>query len=519
MDWVWTFLACCIGVLGPAIILFRRWGPSTAARLPPGPPGWPVFGNMFDLGSMPHKTIAGLKQRYGPVVWLRIGSINTMALLNAEAAGELFKNHDANFADRTITEVMRAQGFHKAAISLSPYGSYWRVMKRIVTVEMLVHKRIKETEPVRRRCIDDMVGWISKESGRVHVARFVFLASFNMVGNLMLSRDLVSPESTEGSEFFEAMIEFMEWSGHPNIADLFPCLRWIDPQGLRRKAERGMGRTLKVVGGFVEERLKERQSSDEGTKKDFLEVLLQCKRNGNGNHEISDRDLNVLILEVFLAASETTSSSIEWAMVELLKHPEAMNKAQNELAQVVGKGNKFEESHIENLPYLQAVIKETLRLHPPIPFLVPRRAIQETDFMGYRIPKNTQVFVNTWAIGRDPECWDEPLSFKPDRFLDSKIDYRGHNFELIPFGAGRRICAGIPLGHRMLHLVLGSLLHEFEWRVDEIGRNGLMDTRERIGVTVRKLVPLKPMSRNRSTTVKMELEQFVMEIGGDEMML
>lgn len=186
-------------------------------------------------------------------------------------------------------------------------------------------------------------------------------------------------------------------------------------------------------------------------------------------------------------------------MVELLSHPEVMRKAKNELAQVVGKSNKFEESHIESLPYLQAVLKETLRLHPPIPFLVPRRAIQETNFMGYQIPKDTQVFVNAWSIGRDPECWDDPLSFKPERFLGSKIDYKGQNFELIPFGAGRRICAGIPLAHRMLHLVLGSLLHEFDWRVDEIGRDAMMDTRERMGVTVRKLVPLKAIPRKCST--------------------
>lgn len=199
----------------------------------------------------------------------------------------------------------------------------------------------------------------------------------------------------------------------------------------------------------------------------------------------------VKLQEVFLAGSETTSSSIEWAMVELLSHPEIMRKAKNELTQVVGKSNRFKESHVENLPFLQAVMKETLRLHPPIPFLVPRRSIEETNFMGYEIPKNTQVFVNAWAIGRDPDCWDDPLSFKPDRFLESKIDYRGQNFELIPFGAGRRICAGIPLAHRMLHVVLGSLVHEFDWSVDAIGKNAIMDTREKMGVTVRKLVPLK----------------------------
>ncbi|KAL0306837.1 UNVERIFIED_CONTAM: cytochrome [Sesamum radiatum] len=288
MDSVWVFLVWCIGILGPVLVLFcRRWF-STSDGLPPGPPGWPVFGNMFDLGSMPHKTIAGLKKDYGPVVWLRIGSINTVALLTAEAAAELFKNHDANFAERTITEVMKVHDFHKTALSLSPYGSYWRVMKRIMTVEMLVQKRIKETELIRRRCIGDMVEWISKEadvaaggeSGRIHVARFVFLASFNMLGNLVLSRDLVSPESVEGSEFFAAMIELMQWSGHPNIVDLFPWLRWLDPQGLRRNAERGMARTLNIVGRFVAERLKERQLGG-GARKDFLEVLLECEGNGN----------------------------------------------------------------------------------------------------------------------------------------------------------------------------------------------------------------------------------------------
>lgn len=202
---------------------------------------------------------------------------------------------------------------------------------------------------------------------------------------------------------------------------------------------------------------------------------------------------------MFLAGSETTSSSTEWAMVELLSHPAAMTAVRDELARVVGEGNKFEEAHIDNLPYLQAVMKETLRLHPPIPFLVPRRAIREVEFMGYRIPENTQLFVNTWAIGRDPQCWEEPSAFKPERFLGSRRDYKGQNFELIPFGAGRRICAGIPLAHRMLHLVLGTLLHEFEWGVDEVGRKAMMDERERMGVTVRKLVPLMATARRCST--------------------
>lgn len=139
-------------------------------------------------------------------------------------------------------------------------------------------------------------------------------------------------------------------------------------------------------------------------------------------------------------------------------------------------------------------MKESLRLHPPAPFLVPRKAVEDTDFMGYDIPKNTQVFVNTWAIGRDPEVWEEPGLFKPDRFLQAglRTDYKGQDFELIPFGAGRRICAGLALGHRVLHLVLGSLLHRFDWELESgVTTKETMDMmREKLGVSMRRLEPL-----------------------------
>lgn len=188
-----------------------------------------------------------------------------------------------------------------------------------------------------------------------------------------------------------------------------------------------------------------------------------------------------------MAGSETTSSTIEWALTELLSNPESLNKAKAELAQAVGADRTFEEDDIDNLPYLKAVIKETLRLHPPIPFLVPRRAMEDTNFQGYHIPKDTQVLVNAWAIGRDPEVWDEPWSFKPERFLGSTVDYKGQNYELIPFGAGRRMCAGVPLAHRMLHLILGSLLHQFDWELD---CKEEIDMNDRMGITVRKAEPL-----------------------------
>jgi cytochrome P450 len=146
-------------------------------------------------------------------------------------------------------------------------------------------------------------------------------------------------------------------------------------------------------------------------------------------------------------------------MAELVHNPEAMSKAKTELEQVIGKGNPIEESDIARLPYLQAVVKETFRLHPVAPFLLPRKAKADVEINGYIIPEGAQVLVNAWAIGRDPSSWEKVNSFMPERFLGSEIDFKGRNFELIPFGGGRRICPGLPLAMRMLHLTLGSLIH------------------------------------------------------------
>ncbi|KAG6640492.1 cytochrome P450 76A2-like [Carya illinoinensis] len=495
MEWPLNFVVCLfIILLSPALLLLLHRRKSSRKRLPPGPPGWPIFGNMFDLGAMPHRTLAGLRPKYGDVIWLRMGATKTMAILSAKAATEFFKHHDLSFAERTVTETMRAHDYNHGSLALAPYGPYWRVLRRLVTVDMVVNKRINETAPIRRKCVDDLLLWIEEEARKLeaprglHVARFVFLMTFNLLGNLMLSRDLWDPQSKEGSEFFAAVMKLMEWSGHANMADYFPWLRRLDPQGLRRNMERDLGKAMEIASRFVKERVKDRQvGGGEKIRKDFLDVLLEFE--GNGKDEpakISDRDLNIFILEIFLAGSETTSSTIEWALSELLCNPESMIKVKAELARVVGPNRDVEDSDIDSLSYLQAIVKETLRLHPPIPFLVPRRAMQDTNFMGFHIPNNTKVLVNAWAIGRDPDAWDDPSSFKPERFLGADCDYKGQHYELIPFGAGRRMCAGVPLAHRVLNLVLGSLLHKFDWEFDGNVTRETMDTRDKLGIVVRK---------------------------------
>lgn len=194
---------------------------------------------------------------------------------------------------------------------------------------------------------------------------------------------------------------------------------------------------------------------------------------------------------MFAAGAETTSSTLEWALTELVHSPEALSKARSELEKQIGKGNPMEESDIARLPYLQAVVKETLRLHPAVPLLIPRKASVDVQISGFIVPKGAQVLVNAWAIGRDASTWENPYSFKPERFLGLDVDVKGRNFELIPFGAGRRICPGLPLAIRMLYLMLGSLIKSFDWKLDNEVTSGNIDMEEKFGITLQKAQPLR----------------------------
>ena len=261
---------------------------------------------MFDLGAMPHKSLAELRDIYGDVLWLRLGAINTMAVLSAKAAAELFKNNDMSFVDRSVAETQRSHGYHESSLALAPHGSYWRLLRRLLTVKMMVGKRINDAAVMRRKCVDDMLMWIEEEAregsdgGGIPVGRFVFLMSFNHIGNLMLSRDLVDPDKEEASEFFTAMAGVTEWAGRPNVADFFPWLRWLDPQGLRRKMDRDLGKVIEISSKFVKDRIKERKLGNGlvvEERKDFLDVLLEFE--GNGKDEpakFSDHQIFILIL-------------------------------------------------------------------------------------------------------------------------------------------------------------------------------------------------------------------------------
>ncbi|XP_056690409.1 cytochrome P450 76AD1-like [Spinacia oleracea] len=196
-------------------------------------------------------------------------------------------------------------------------------------------------------------------------------------------------------------------------------------------------------------------------------------------------------LDIFDAGTDTTSSTFEWAMAELIRNPEMMEKVQQEIEQVLGKDKQIQESDFIKLPYLQAIIKETLRLHPPTVFLLPRKADVDVELYGYIVPKDAQILVNLWAIGRDPQVWENPEVFAPERFLGSDVDVKGRDFGLLPFGAGRRICPGMNLAIRMLTLMLATLLQFFNWKLQQGVNPKDLDMDEKFGIALQKTKPLK----------------------------
>lgn len=195
--------------------------------------------------------------------------------------------------------------------------------------------------------------------------------------------------------------------------------------------------------------------------------------------------------------TESSAVTVEWAISELLKRPEIIKKATEELDRVIGRERWVEEKEIQTLPYIEAIVKETMRLHPVAPMLVPRQTREDVTINGYDIPAGTRVLVNVWTIGHDPAVWENPDEFRPERFLEKSIDVKGHDFELLPFGSGRRMCPGYNLGLKVIQVSLANLLHGFNWRLPDGMKNADLSMEEIFGLSTPKKDPLQAVVEPR----------------------
>ncbi|XP_031275069.1 LOW QUALITY PROTEIN: probable (S)-N-methylcoclaurine 3'-hydroxylase isozyme 2 [Pistacia vera] len=437
---------------------FKTRSQAKQPPLPPGPYSWPILGNILHVGDKPHITLTKLSQTYGPLISIRLGNQPLVVGSSPEAATEILKTHDRILSGRFVPHVAVAKSLEHNNLSLGWVFECNNSSKLLLTLcrtELFSGRAIESQASLREKKVVEMVEFIRKMQGNVVNIRQVALATvFNMISNILVSRDLISLEDDSLKEAISGLMRnITDVVAAPNISDFYPILAGLDLQRLRKKSTDLFNKASEIWEPIIKER-REVMSGDASSQQDFLDALIK-----NGS---SDLQINMLLLELLSAGTDTSSSTVEWTLAELLKHPECIKKVEEELKKEIDQ-DVIKESHVPKLTFLQACVKETLRLHPPGPFLLPQRAVESCEVMTYTIPKNCQVLINFWAIGRDPKIWEDPLVYKPERFLDSNLDFKGNDFELIPFGAGRRICPGVPMATKHVPLILASLIHFFDW--------------------------------------------------------
>ncbi|KAD3069190.1 hypothetical protein E3N88_37070 [Mikania micrantha] len=488
MDYLTLSLALSfISIITYAIFISGR----RDSRLPPGPSHFPIIGNLLHLGEQPHISLATLAKRYGPLMSLKLGSKTAIVVSSPDIAKEFFQKQDHLFSSRSVPETGRALDHDKYSMVFLPVGDQWRRLRRISKEYLLSMQRLDATETLRQKKVEELldhVNYCCTNEKAVNIGGVAFTTLLNVLSNFMFSMDLAQYDSLSSQEFKDDAWGIVDVLGKSNISDFFPILKPFDPQGLKRLGTVYANRILNIFDTIIDHRLQTRSASS--TNNDVLEWLLNLTKNNES--EWSQNDIRHFFLDLFIAGTDTTSTTLEWAMAELIHNPDKLKTARSEVIKHIGNNkNLIEKLDFTQIPYIHAVIKETFRLHPPAPFLVPRQAIQDVKIQSFMVPKNAQILCNVWAMGRDQKVWSHPETFMPERFLDVNVDYKGQNFELIPFGGGKRICPGLNIAHRMLHIMLGSLIYNFDWRLEGNMRPQDMDMGEKFGLVLHKNVPLK----------------------------
>lgn len=427
---------------------------------------------------------------------LHLGSIPTLIVSSAVAAEEIMKTHDVKFADRTRTYANEKFLYCYKDVALAPYGEYWRKTKSFFVVQLLSNKRVQDMGIIREEETALLVNKIvESNSSVVDLSELLITLTNNVVSTAALGKKFDEGES--GMKLSMLMKEMEELLGRFDVGTFIPGLAWINTvSGFNAKVKKIAKQNDEFFERIIEERmnaLKRKDKCGEKVKEreDFLDVLLGIDKDTIGGFNIDRDNIKALILDIIAGGTDTTYTALEWAMTELLRHPKVMKEVQNEVRNICrGKSNISYPDDLEKMDYLKAVIKETLRLHPPLPLLIPRTARQDVKLMGNDIAAGTMVIINAWGIGRDPNSWDEPDEFRPERFLNSTIDFRGQDFELIPFGAGRRGCPGINFAMSTNEYVLANLMHRFDWELPNGMKCEELNMDECTGLTAHRKFPL-----------------------------
>ncbi|KAL8120677.1 cytochrome P450 CYP71D312-like [Apium graveolens] len=451
--------------------LVKKSKRQSKTNLPPGPWKLPILGNLFQVaGKIPHRGLIKLAEKYGPLMHLQLGEISAIVISDPSVAKEVLRTHDLAFADRPVVLLGNIILANCRDIVLALYGDYWRQMRKICTLELLSANKVRSFRSIREGETWKLIQSIqlSPRSSLIDVSHKV-----SALANAVTCRATIGQACKYQDELIELVEEIAYLGSGFFLADLFPSMIFLPTLSGMKPALKKIRKKLDVIfDGIIKEHndklSRRKKGSDiDAEEEDLVDVLLRINDSQRLEFPISSGDIQGLVLDMLTAGTDTSSAVLEWAMSELMRNPKVMKKVQSEVRGVVKGKERIEEVDIQQMSYLKLVVKETLRLHPPVPLLLPRECRKECEINGYTIPVGTKVMVNVWAIGRDPDHWVDAESFIPERFENNSVDYIGANFEFLPFGAGRRMCAGISFGIATVELPLAQLLHSFDWKLPD----------------------------------------------------
>lgn len=456
---------------------------------PPGPKGLPLIGNLHQFdASKPHVYFGNLAKIYGPILSFRFGRVPIVVVQSAKLAKEVLQAQDLNFCNRPQTVAIRKLSYNCLDIVFSPYNEYFREMKKISVVHLLSSKRVeryalKTQEEVLR--LIKKITFISSTSQIVNLSELVMGYSCSNICNIAFGKRYEDDDERSKSRFHSLLNEAQAMFGGFFISDYFPLFGWLDK--LNGNVSR-LERVFKDLDEFFEEIIKDHlyPNKPHSMREDIIDVLLNLKEEQCSFHLTFDH-IKAILMNIFIAGTDTSAAMIIWAMTELMKHPTSMKKVQEELRSVAPRKDYINNDDVNSLKYFKAIVKEIFRLHPGTPMLVARETIRKSFIEGYDVLPKTLVYINAWAIGRDPCSWKDANEFMPERFLENySTDFKGYDFELIPFGAGRRICPGMNFGVANMELALANLLYTFDWELPKDTKTEDIDTDVLPGVTMHK---------------------------------
>ncbi|XP_037463443.1 premnaspirodiene oxygenase-like [Triticum dicoccoides] len=491
----YNYLFLATVLLLPFFLLISMFKPREhgGENLPPGPWRLLVIGSMHHLvGALPHHAMRDIARRYNaPLMLLRLGELDVVVASSASAAKEIMKTHDAVFATRPRTATLRAITRDDLGITLTPHGEHWRRLRKLCVSELLSARQVRSLRGCREAkaaaLVSSIVSSLSSSSEPVNIRSLLStyvtdVAVHAVVGER--NREL-------RDEFLKRLNEGVMLAAGFSLADMFPSSRLARAfSGSTRRLEAICHDMSRVIDHIIEDHRTRRSAGAGGEEEDIVAVLLRIQNDGSLHVPLDDGTIRAVITDLVSGGSETTATTLQRAMAELMRSPAALRRAQAEVRGAHIRESCVREEALKKLHYLHLVIKkEMLRLHPVVPFLIPRECLEPCRVLGYDVPKGAMVLVNAWAIGRDSASWGtDAKEFRPERFEeagDAAVDFRGTNFELVLFGAGRRICPGITFGLAVVELMLASLLFHFDWELPGGGAGGL-DMAEELGITARR---------------------------------